>query len=324
MKAHDQVKQHLPEKWEDFLRILINRLSKTSPSLPTVRCLTRKTLVGVFRDIEKELCLPSTFPTGIKILNTLISMGLATQIPVKETVKSAPSNEFYLMGFQGSHEREIDPLELLQAFSQEGIICYLSALGHLELTTQVPVHHHIAIPTREGADLIKEPLETVRSLDPSGETPKRSKLGTRIFSYEGIPYYSTKRVRSSIPGIKERVLSPWSTIRMTTIEQTLLDTLQYPYHCGGPEVVFEAWQTAQDRYEEEALLEGLKRIGLPPLIRRLGAVYNLLNYMPSKCLGAFLKEKRDQFFTQSENPPIPLLRGLTFSQLDSYWNVLVP
>lgn len=324
MNDHDQVKLHLPKKWQDFSRALINRLSTTSPSLPTVRCLTRKTLVGVFRDTKKELGLPSTFPTGIKILNALISMGLATRIPVEETVKSAPSNEFYLMGFQGSHEREIDPLELLQAFSQEGIICYLSALGHLELTTQVPVHHHIAIPTREQPDMIKEPLGTAPSLDPSENTPKRSKLGTHIFSYEGIPYYSTKRVISSIPGIKERILSPWSMIRMTTIEQTLLDTLQYPYHCGGPDVVFEAWQTAQDRYEEEDLLEGLKRIDLPPLIRRLGAVYNLLNYKPSKCLGAFLKEKRDQFFTQSENPLIPLLRGLTFSQLDSYWNVLVP
>ena len=111
---------------------------------------------------------------------------------------------------------------------------------------------------------------------------------------------------------------------MTTIEQTLLDTLQYPYHCGGPEIVFEAWQTARDRYEEEDLLEGLKLIGLPPLIRRLGAIYNLFNYKPSKCLGTFLEEKRDQFFMQSQNPPIPLLRGLVFSQLDSYWNVLVP
>ena len=167
-------------------------------------------------------------------------------------------------------------------------------------------------------------MEAAPFLDPSEETPKRSKLGTHIYSYEGIPYYSTKRAISTIPGIKERVISPWSTIRMTTIEQTLLDTLQYPYHCGGPEVVFEAWQTARDRFEEEELLENLKRIGLPPLIRRVGAVYNLLDYSPSKRLGEFLNEKRDQFFTQSEYPPIPLLRGLTFSQLDSYWNVLVP
>ncbi|MGA2533254.1 MAG: hypothetical protein ABSG19_09470 [Candidatus Aminicenantales bacterium] len=324
MNVHEQLKHRLPEKWEDFLRVLINQLSKTSPALPTVRCLTKKTLVNVFGDIKKELGLPSTFPTGIRILNRLISMGLARQIPVEETINSTPSNEFYLMGFQGSNEREIDPLELLQAFSPKGIICYLSALGHLALTTQVPVHHHIAIPTRDRPAMINEPLDAAPSLDPTAENIERSKLGTRIFSYEGIPYYSTKRVIRSIPGIKERVLSPWSTIRMTTIEQTLLDTLQYPYHCGGPDVVFEAWQTARDRYEEEDLLKGLKRIGLPPLIRRLGAVYDLLNYKPSKSLSAFLKEKRDQFFMQSENPPIPLLRGLTFSRLNSYWNVLIP
>jgi len=243
---------------------------------------------------------------------------------VEKSPKSGPSNEFYLIGFHGSHEWEIDPLELLQAYSQEGIVCYFSALAHLELTTQVPVHHHIAIPTRKPHNMSKETAEPVTPMNTSGETTIRSKLGTHIFTYEGIPYYSTKRAINSIPGIKERIFSQWSTIRMTTVEQTLLDTLQYPYHCGGPEVVFEAWHRAQYRYEEKDLLEDLKTIGLPPLIRRLGAIYKLFCYVPSEPLGAFLNEKRSEFFKQVEIPPIPILRGLTFSQLDPDWNVLVP
>lgn len=319
-----QARLHLPERWEDFLKAVANRLSKPSASLPTVRCVTRKTLVGIFENVEKELGLPSTFPSGIKILNMLISMGLAARITVEEIVKSTPSNEFYLLGFQGLDEREVDPLELLQAFSQEGIICYMSALAHLELTTQVPVHHHIAVANRERPEMIKEQPATVQLSSSSNEILKRSKLGKHIFSYQGIPYFSTKRVITSIPGIKERILSPWSTIRMTTLEQTLLDTLQYPYHCGGPEVVFEAWQTAQDRYEEKNLLNALKKIDLPPLTRRLGAVYNLFNRKPSKDLALFFEEKRERLFAQSPPPPIPLLRGLSFSRLNSIWNVLVP
>lgn len=317
--------QALSHNWENFLRALTSRLSKPSSSLPTVRCLTRKTLVGIFRDVERELSLPSTFPSGIKILKHLISMGLARRIPLEWTDIPAPSKEFYSMGFQGSQEPEIDSLELLQAFNKKGIICYFSALSHLELTTQVAVHHHVAIPIRKRVDEnIARPLEKAPNLDQLGETSKRSKFGTHIFSYEGIPYYSTKRAMHSIPGIQERILSPWATIRMSSMEQTLLDTLQYPYHCGGPEVVFEAWQSARDRYREEKLLECLKKIDLPPLIRRLGALYNLFDYTPSKPLGQFLEEKRMQFFTQSENSTIPLLRGSSFSQVDPQWNVLVP
>ncbi len=315
----------LPDHWEPFLSALTRRLSKPSSSLPTVRCVSRKTLVNLFRDIEKELHLPSTFPSGIMILNHLEFMGLAREIPLEGTIKSALSKDFYIMGFQGVHEQEIDPLELLQAYNKKGVICYFSALSHLELTTQVPFHHHVAILTHRRMDeSAADRLEKPSYLEPSEKTSKRSKLGTQIFSYKGIPYYSTKRALHSIPGIKERILSPWATIRMASMEQTLLDTLQYPYHCGGPEVIFESWQSAQNRYEEDKLLKCLKEIDLPPLTRRLGALYNLFDYRPSEPLRQFLEEKRTQYFANIKNSPIPLLRGSSFSQLDPQWNVLVP
>ena len=46
-----------------------------------------------------------------------------------------------------------------------------------------------------------------------------------------------------------RAYGPRAQIRITTLEQTLLDSLYKPFLCGGPEVVFEAWQDAVDRLD---------------------------------------------------------------------------
>jgi predicted transcriptional regulator of viral defense system len=152
----------------------------------------------------------------------------------------------------------------------------------------------------------------------------RSKMGTPIFSYQNVPIFSTKRIVNSIPGIKSRILSPWAIIRMTTIEQTLLDTLQYPLQCGGSEVVFEAWEKQISNLNDDLILEYLKIINIPPLTRRLGAILDLFNHRPTSELSAFLEESRSNLFIQPEVPEIPILKGMFFSRLNSSWNVLIP
>jgi predicted transcriptional regulator of viral defense system len=251
-------------------------------------------------------------------------MGLATPISVETISTSRPSNRLFLFGIQRSEATNIDPLELLQTYNQSGLICYFSALSHLGLTSQLPTHHHIASLTRRRTGG-EEPRDERRSgKKESAGKSERSKMGTLAFSYNGIPFYSTKRLLESAPGIKTRILSPLTKVRMTTIEQTLLDTLQYPYQCGGTETVFEAWESRIESINEELMLTYLKKIQIDPLTRRLGAILNLYNYHPKDKLDSYLKKMRGKFIGVPEFKPIGVLRGIEYSRLDSTWNVTIP
>ncbi len=78
---------------------------------------------------------------------------------------------------------------------------------------------------------------------PSKLRPKGGpKLGTLLFIYQGTTYYTTKRSSRLAPGVQLRDFGPRTQLRITTCEQTLLDALEKPIHCGGAEVVFEAWR----------------------------------------------------------------------------------
>ena len=69
--------------------------------------------------------------------------------------------------------------------------------------------------------------------------------------------------------------TPWSDRQ--TLEQTLLDSLYKPFLCGGPEVVFEAWQEAvgSRRIDEERLLTYLRAMNYPATTRRLAVMLEL-------------------------------------------------
>jgi predicted transcriptional regulator of viral defense system len=245
-------------------------------------------------------------------------MGFASRIPVEGTTETAPSKEFILLGIQESQDLDVDPLELLQSYDQQGTICFFSALAYFNLTTQVPVHHHVATLTNQ-ANLER----SVTIVNPKKINTK-SKLGTYLFNYEGVPFYCTKRVKSSIPGIKIRVVSPRTNLRITTIEQTLLDTLQYPFHCGGQEVALESWERHIRQIEGDLLLDYLRAIRIDPLTRRVGAIFDFFGIPPAKGLDSFLKESKSRIFSQSEVPEIPLFRGINSQRINPIWKILVP
>jgi len=268
------------------------------------------------------LNLPSTFPSGVTIIEHLISMGFASRIPVEGTAGTAPSKEFILLGIQESQDLGADPLELLQSYDQQGTICFFSALAYFNLTTQVPVHHHIAALTNQVATGMNSE-RPARIVQPKKTTTK-SKLGTYLFNYEGVPFYCTKRVKSSIPGIKIRVVSPRTNLRITTIEQTLLDTLQYPLHCGGQEVALEAWGRHIGRMDGGLLLDYLRTIRIDPLTRRVGAIFDLFGIPPAKGLHSFLNESMSRILSQPEVPEIPLFRGINCQRSNPAWKILVP
>jgi predicted transcriptional regulator of viral defense system len=311
-----------PPRWEEFLKAFTARVAKPTASLLSVRCITRQTLSGIFSEIQQELNLPSTFPSGVAIIEHLLSMGFASRIPVEGIKVTAPSKEFILLGIQESQDLDVDPLELLQTYDQQGTICFFSALAYFNLTTQVPVHHHVATLTTQVATSANS--ERPCTIDNSKKTNTKSKLGTYLFNYEGVPFYCTKRVKSSIPGIKIRVVSPRTNLRITTIEQTLLDTLQYPFHCGGQEVALEAWGRHIGQIEGDLLLDYLRTIRIDPLTRRVGAIFDLFGIPPARDLDFFLKESKSRIFSQPEVPEIPLFRGINSQRINPIWKILVP
>ena len=67
---------------------------------------------------------------------------------------------------------------------------------------------------------------------------------------------------------------------MTTLEQTLLDTLHKPWSCGGSSVVFEAWERGVPLLDEERTAEYLMKIGRFDLTRRGGYMLDNNNYSP--------------------------------------------
>jgi predicted transcriptional regulator of viral defense system len=275
-------------------------------------------------EIRKALNLPTTFPAGPEIIEHLSAMGLASPLSVelpKKSPHASPSKEFVLFGIQESHE--IDPLEILQSYNQKGVICYFSALTYFDLTTQVPTHQHVATLTRPTQHASLRERESAPPASIS-DGPKRSKLGTQIFSYDGVPYFSVKRSATSVPGIQTRVISSRSNIRITTKEQTLLDTLHYPIHCGGMEVTFEAWNLSKKNINYDSICDYLARIQTDPLIRRLGAILDLLDCVPTRNLSLFLEQSRKRIFSLLDVPYIPLLRGIDFHKLDTNWKVLIP
>jgi hypothetical protein len=311
-----------PPRWEEFLKAFTARVATPTASLLSVRCITRQTLAGIFSKIQQELNLPSTYPSGVAIIEHLIAMGFASRIPVEGTKGTTPSKEFILIGIQEAQNLNADPLELLQAYDEQGVICYFSSLAYYDLTTQVPVHHHVATIIDPVTTNTRSERSTTIANPKSTNT--KSRLGAYLFNYEGVPFYCTKRVRSSIPGIKIRVVSPRTNLRITTIEQTLLDTLQYPFHCGGQEVALESWERHIRQIEGDLLLDYLRTIRIDPLTRRVGAIFDLFGIPPAKDLYSFLKESRSRIFSQPEVPEIPLFRGIHSQQSNPKWKILVP
>jgi len=115
-------------------------------------------------------------------------------------------------------------------------------------------------------------------------------------------------------------------LRITTAEQTLLDALYKPFHCGGPEVVFEAWQeaTRAGRLDEERLTDYLGRMNYPATARRAAVMLKIVGHVPGDALKGILDATRDAIDRDGAFARIPLLPGLGYKSLDPDWLVFSP
>ncbi len=307
--------------FEEVLAKFSEIFSAPSSEILSTRCISRTLLLKHLVRIRDELQFPGYKRiSGKKILLHLERSKIVHLIETIDPNISEPKKEFYLLGLT-SDKSTVDPIELLQALEPKGVICYFTALEFYGLTTQLPSHHHIA-------KLLERPNEQKGKTDHSTESSSKNRLfdplGKKAFIYEDTPFYVTNRTKNLVPGIKERYLNEKTKYRITTLEQTVLDTLHKPLSCGGPSVVFEAWENAIEGVKSETILDYLTKIDNLALSRRAGYMLDIMNYEISDDLHTFLKSAKDAIRGNHAEAPISLLPGLNYSQINQEWLVRIP
>jgi hypothetical protein len=317
---------------EAFLALLSRAIASPSPEWPTLRCWTKTSLDRLFKGVKADLEKRKQPQSNLELLNWMHGLGLAWTI-------NAEGATFYLLEMGASPRSEIDPLELMMAYEPGGVICYFSAIAYHSLTSQVPSHHHVAVlipsskireSNQQGHDepgeaLRQEPI--AKKLDDDTKTRSTANpFGKVLFSYADIPYHLTRRAKRLVPGVQIRSFGPRGRFRITSYEQTLLDTLHRPQNCGGPAVALEAWQNASDsgRLDEERLLTYLTQMEYSSTTRRLGAMLQLMNYTPGGELKSYLERAKGELNRQAPYSQISLLPGFDYSNLNSEWLVNSP
>lgn len=312
------------ERWEVFLRVLAERVSVANEGNLTARCWKPSTLSREIKALTQshQQVLRSTFPPAHAVIEQLKRMGWIH--PVK--VQAPPDGEgieFLLLDRDAGQGESMDPLELLQAFLPDGVICHFSAINYYELTTQSVTHHHIA---RLNPAKPPKALEPAAMAEPGPKAPamERNPLGTAIFRFQDVDFFLTRRDASLVPGIQMRVVGPRCWLRLTTMEQTLLDGLMQPVRCGGEAVVLEAWEKGVPQLDADRMAEHLGQIQREDLDRRVGAMLEMLGWnLPKSDLARHLNTARERMKTQ-DVPEIPLLAGLAFSGRNNTWKVQTP
>jgi hypothetical protein len=310
---------------ETFLARLSRRLATPTSEWPTVRCWIEPALDRIFKQVRDELAAEG-METGLthrSLREWVCRLGLASPVPVA-------GESIYLLEIGASAEAEVDPLELLMASKPSGVVCYFSAVAFHSLTTQLAEHHHVAElrppgPGPQSESAKGEGSERSEAATTAGSRTPRG-FGTLLFRYQGVSFYSTRRSARLVPGVQTRGHGPRTRVRITTLEQTLLDALYKPFHCGGPEVVFEAWQegVASRRVDEERLVEYLRAMNYPATARRLGVMLGLVGGTPGAELRRFLEACQGAIDRQSPHARISLLPGVAYQNLNEPWLVHTP
>jgi predicted transcriptional regulator of viral defense system len=312
-------------RWDRFQSLFREEISKTSDDRPNVRYWKSSDLVKIITAIrlQHRAELLTTFSRGKATLLRLEEVGWVKPIAITWDAKQNPTLKLYQIQLYSNDAITTDPLELLQGYEPKGVVCYFGALQHYDLTTQIPPFYHIA-RVRSG------PLPTLPTNEPTTKPtgkPARAynPMGTALFTLDGLQFYETSRYPALMPGVQVRLLSGRSGIRITDLEQTLLDTLTHPLQCGGSAVVFEAWDRVADRIDSIRLLVHLEAINRTALWRRAAAMLTLTQILNNdSTLRYAFEEKLSIMGSLPEHDELPLLPDHEFSQLDPTWRVRIP
>lgn len=307
--------------FEKVLAEFADLFSSPSAEILSTRCISKKLLLKNLINIRDKLAFPGNKRiSGTNILLHLERTRIVSPIATFDPKMNEIQDQFYLVGIT-SNENNVDPIELLQALEPKGVICYFTALEFYGLTTQIPTHHHIAKLVQYAA----EPKNKVDYTNiVSSKNRKYDSFGNKKFIFEDIPFYVTKRDEALMPGIQERFLNDRTRFRITTIEQALIDTLHRPLSCGGAAVVFEVWENAVDKVNDNILFKYLSEINNLSLSCRVGYMLQIMNYDIKGDLVSFLDSAKNLIQNDKSKEAVSLLQGIDYQQLNEEWLIKVP
>ena len=314
-------------RWEVLFRALRDRLSQPTAEHPCSRIWKETDLVGEIAAMTARHRgeLKWTFPAGKLVVERMKSMGWLRAVALEPSADGKPPPVLYLVDMEATENEFLDARELLQGFQPAGVLCYFAVLALHELTTQVPAFAHVATlqtpPPRTALPLPSAPHEV-----PNRQSAARNPLGTEVFRYQGRACLVTKRDRSLVPGIQIREAGKRTWLRVTTLEQALLDTLLHPLRCGGEGVVFEAWERGAQRWNPARLASHLEAINRLDFDRRVGTMLEVIGVgADSEPLRARLTSARAQVKVAGDGlSELELLPDFTYSRLNAEWRVRVP
>ena len=147
-----------------------------------------------------------------------------------------------------------------------------------------------------------------------------------MFRYAGIPYYFTSRSAGLLASHNASFFSPSSIVRVTSISQTLVDSLHMPIRCGGPSVVLEAWENAIDegRLDQNDIAGLLTKLNYCRLTRRVGCLVERLLPHIEECLASVLDAESRRLEGQEDVPPDTLFPGYGGKGFDTRWQLTYP
>ena len=313
--------------FDHFVREFSRRVAVASRDFPTTRCLSLARLSDLCTDVAAELGRRRILiPLSVRACRKrLQAMGLLRPVPLEHPEGVRNPIRLYLVGLSSRRVTAIDPREMLQAAVPSGVICYFTALQHHELTTQSPTQQHIA-------QLTEYPPRTTGSRPRRGERGKGARraprewnpLGTHLFDHEGIPYYRTNRDSAMVTSHGSHQIHPRAIIRVTSLEQSLVDTLHKPLSCGGPAVVLESWDTGLRELEQRKLAFCLRKVDRHVLARRVGCMLEKLGHRPGRALSAVLSRAANAIDRNDPSEPAPFLPGVPSTDVDQRWFLQVP
>jgi len=124
-----------------------------------------------------------------------------------------------------------------------------------------------------------------------------------------------------VAGVQTVWLAEHALARITTLEQTLLDTLHRPWACGGPSVVFEAWERGATLMDETRMAQHLRALDNAALSRRVGYLLEQQGHaVTDPALRGMLQDAQRQFATERQEP-VPLLPGVPATQTVEEWGL---
>ncbi len=288
----------------------------------TRRYLSRGRLDNVLRDLLREEAARRGLPTSLTapaLRRYLEELALVVRLTEAE---DAPKDALYWLTLRGRSGLEHDPIEVLGAFSEHGVVAHASALVFHGLTQLRVTQHFVVVPTtrqprRTGVVPPLRPQDD-QALVPR-EKPPVPRTGRLVARLAGVEYRMRETFEDLLFGVVEAPYGDKGSIRVFDRERALLHTLTDPACNGGQRGVLDAWEFAVERLRVDRLLAYLKRLDEPTIWRRIGA---LSEHLELTDVTAAAAEAIAAGVDTTER--VDMVRGVVGRRLIFPWNVMAP